>query len=67
MAGACEPACPTKAIFPEESLPQKWTEYVQLNKELCTRWPNITDKKDALPEADAWKDKEGKRELLEGA
>ena len=33
--GACEPACPTKAIFPEESLPAKWTEYTQLNADLC--------------------------------
>ena len=33
--GACEPACPTKAIFPEESLPAKWSEYVQLNADLA--------------------------------
>jgi len=63
--GACEPACPTKAIFPEESLPTKWTEYVQINKDLSTKWPNITEKKDPLPDADAWKDKEDKRQLLE--
>jgi ferredoxin len=65
--GACEPACPTKAIFPEESVPAKWKEYVQLNADLCKTWPNITDKKDPLPDADAWKDKEDKRQLLEGA
>jgi ferredoxin len=63
--GACEPACPTKAIFPEESLPAKWVEYVQINKDLCTKWPNISEKKDPLPEAEEWKDKEDKRQLLE--
>ena len=63
--GACEPACPTKAIFPEESLPSKWNEYVQLNADLCKTWPNITDKKDGLPEADQWKDVEEKRQYLE--
>ncbi len=63
--GACEPACPTKAIFPEESLPAKWSEYVQLNADLSKKWPNITEKKDPLPDADAWKDKEDKRKLLE--
>ena len=63
--GACEPACPTKAIFPEESLPAKWSEYVQLNAELSKSWPNISEKKDPLPEADRWKDIEDKRKLLE--
>jgi ferredoxin len=64
--GACEPACPTKAIFPEESVPEKWKEYVQLNADLSKKWPNITEKKDGLPDADAWKDREDKRAFLEG-
>jgi len=29
--GACEPVCPVTAIFPEEELPDKWQEYVQIN------------------------------------
>ncbi len=65
--GACEPACPTKAIFPEESLPPQWTEYVALNARLSQTWPNITDKKSPLPEAETFKDAKGKRGLLEGA
>jgi len=64
--GACEPACPTKAIFPEESLPEKWKEYTQLNVDLCKTWPNISEKKDAPPDADQWKDVEEKRQYLEG-
>ncbi len=40
---------------------------MQLNSDLSRRWPNITEKKDALPDADAWKDKEDKRQLLEDA
>ncbi len=59
--GACEPECPTKAIFPEESLPERWKEYVTLNADLSKRWPNITEKKDPLPEAEEFKDKEDKR------
>jgi len=64
--GACEPACPTKAIFPEESVPAKWKEYVQLNAVFFLKGPKTTEKKDAPPDADEWKDKEDKRQLLEG-
>jgi ferredoxin len=59
--GACEPVCPTKAIFPEADLPEKWKEFTALNAELSTQWPVITEKGAALPDAEAFKDKEGKR------
>jgi NAD-dependent dihydropyrimidine dehydrogenase PreA subunit len=29
--GACEPACPVQAIFPEDMLPDKWKQYVEIN------------------------------------
>jgi NAD-dependent dihydropyrimidine dehydrogenase PreA subunit len=29
--GACEPVCPVTAIFPEEELPEKWNEYIEIN------------------------------------
>ena len=29
--GACEPECPTTAIFEESALPEKWKPYVELN------------------------------------
>lgn len=29
--GACEPVCPVTAIFPEEELPEKWNEYLEIN------------------------------------
>jgi ferredoxin len=63
--GACEPVCPTKAIFPEDSLPEKWKEYVQLNADLSKKWQQITEKQDALPDADKWKDVAEKRAELD--
>jgi ferredoxin len=63
--GACEPVCPTKAIFPEGDLPEKWAEYKQLNADLSAVWPTIDTKKDALPEAEEYKAKEAKRGLLD--
>jgi ferredoxin len=62
--GACEPVCPAKAIFPQDDVPAKWAEYVQLNADLARRWPRITQQKPALPEAEEFKEKEGKRGLL---
>ena len=29
--GACEPVCPTTAIYEEEELPEKWLPYVSIN------------------------------------
>jgi NAD-dependent dihydropyrimidine dehydrogenase PreA subunit len=31
--GACEPACPVQAIFPEDLLPPQWSAYTQMNAE----------------------------------
>jgi len=31
--GACEPACPVQAIFPEDLVPEKWHNYIKLNDE----------------------------------
>ena len=29
--GACEPVCPTEAIFYEDDLPDQWSDYFQAN------------------------------------
>jgi len=29
--GACVPECPVEAIFPEDEVPEKWSEYVESN------------------------------------
>ena len=63
--GACEPVCPTKAIYPESDLPAKFAEYKALNAEYAGKWPNIAEKRDPLPEAEEFKTKEGKRSLLD--
>jgi ferredoxin len=63
--GACEPVCPTKAIFPEGDLPAKWAEYKTLNADLSTKWPQVAGKKDAMPDADKFKDVADKRAMLD--
>ncbi|MEX6633695.1 ferredoxin FdxA [Hyphococcus lacteus] len=58
--GVCEPECPAEAIIPDtEPGADKW---VEMNTKYANAWPNITEKIDALPEADAKAEEEGKLE-----
>ncbi len=55
--GVCEPECPIEAIKPESDELLKWVEQ---NREYSEKWPNITQKKPELPEAEEFKDKKDK-------
>ena len=50
--GVCEPECPAEAIKPDtEPNLDKW---LTLNADFAKIWPNITDRKEALPDAKEW-------------
>ena len=50
--GVCEPECPAEAIKPDtESGLESWLE---LNAQYAKSWPNVTIKRDALPDAKQW-------------
>jgi ferredoxin len=58
--GVCEPECPVDAIKPDtEPGLERWLE---LNREYSEKWPNITVKKDALPDAAQYEKETGKLE-----
>ena len=38
--GACVPACPVSAIYPEEDLPDNWQSYIEKNRQLSAG-PNV--------------------------
>jgi ferredoxin len=40
-------------------------EFLQINEELSRVWPVISEKKDALPDAEEWDGKSDKTPLLE--
>ena len=61
----CEPECPVDAIFSEDELPDDQQEFMELNAELAEIWPNITEIKEPPADAEEWKEKPNKRELLE--
>ena len=58
--GVCEPECPVDAIKPESEDLLIW---VERNQEYASQGPNISEKKEPLPDADKFKDIEGKFEL----
>ena len=60
----CEPECPVDAIFADDELPQGQEKFLDLANELAESWPNISEKKDPLPEAKKWDGKPNKIELL---
>lgn len=62
--GACVPECPTEAIFAEDDLPEKWKDFAQLNADFAKSWPNISAKKQPLPEAEEFKTVANKRDKL---
>jgi ferredoxin len=61
----CVSECPAEAIFPEDDVPAEQHRFIALNAELAKLWPVITEKKEALADADAWNGKPNKADLLE--
>lgn len=63
--GVCVPECPVDAIVPDNEAGVDVIFWTNLNTRLSNKWPNITKKKTALPDAADWKDKPNKIDLLE--
>lgn len=61
----CEPECPVEAIMSDEDVPEEMRQFIALNAELSRDWPVISEMKPAPEDADEWKDRPGKIELLE--
>jgi len=64
--GVCIPECPVDAIVQDDDKTITNMDFwVELNGRLAKKWPNITKRKEALPDADDWKNKPNKLDLLE--
>ncbi len=58
--GVCEPECPIEAILPDTD--PKAEPWLEMNRRFSKEWPNITAKKDPMPEAEEMKNVENKYE-----
>lgn len=61
----CIPECPVDAIVADTDDDIDVVFWTDLNTRLSKKWPNITKMKDALPDAETWKDVPNKIDLLE--
>lgn len=46
--GACPSECPVEAIFPDEDVPDNQKPFIELNREMSQRTPQITEKQEPL-------------------
>lgn len=61
----CVAECPVEAIYAEDDVPKDQQRFIGLNAELAALWKPIVEKKDPLPDADAWAKVKDKRDQLE--
>jgi len=61
----CVAECPADAIYAEDDLPENQRQFIALNAELAKLWKPIVTKKEALADADDWKDVKNKLPMLE--
>lgn len=52
--GVCQPECPVDAIVPDTALGNDLQKWLNINIEASRGAPVITQKKDALPDAEQW-------------
>ena len=62
--GLCEPECPIDAIFADDELPKDQIEFIEINAKLADVYENITEASEPLPDADSFKNVEGKKQFL---
>jgi len=45
---ACVSECPTESIFQQDEVPEKWHDYISLNREMAEQCPKISEKQAPL-------------------
>jgi ferredoxin len=60
--GVCEPECPAEAIKPDTE--PGLEDWLKINTDYASKWPNITVKRDAPADAKEFDGKPGKLALL---
>ena len=51
--GVCEPECPAEAIQPDSDMDENLEYWLEINRKFSEIWPNATQKRPPLPDADS--------------
>ncbi|MBW7865349.1 MAG: ferredoxin family protein [Candidatus Hydrogenedens sp.] len=54
--GVCVDECPVHAIYSEDEVPEKWRDYIELNRQYAADWPVIDEGREPLDTAEEFKD-----------
>jgi ferredoxin len=60
----CVAECPERAIYEDKDVPVDQIEFIALNAALARAWPEISEAKEPLPDAEAWSGLSDKRRFL---
>lgn len=52
--GLCVSECPVSAIYAADDVPSHQEHFIQLNAQLATQWPMISQRKTPPNDADTW-------------
>ena len=58
--GVCEPECPIDAIVADTESIEDKDKWLLINKKFSALWPNITKRKDPMPDHEKFKDERNK-------
>ena len=63
--GVCVPECPVSAIYAEAEVPLDQAHFIALNARFAEVWRPINTREPALPDAEVWRERSSKSELIE--
>ncbi len=61
----CVAECPAEAILAEDDVPDHQQHFIGINAELSKLWPVITERREALADAEEWNGQPDKLDHLE--
>ncbi len=63
--GLCPPECPVTAIYAEEDLPDKWSNFTDLNAKYACDWPVIDAQKEPMSSSEEASKEDDKLDQLD--
>lgn len=61
----CVDECPVRAIYSIDEVPEKWKDYIEINRRYSKIWPIILTHKEPLPTAEKFRNIAEKKEYFD--